>query len=503
MSRNRRFQFGKPYQLTDLKDGVFIDEPAIFVGKKDSDKERPTLCAVCGQPLGAEGYHSFFLMGLNGHGKDMMIGNGCIKDRIREKEIDIQGDSFMDTWNRVIAEFPKSGRWYGTFLHHCIAKPYVRNKKAAEKWDESIMKLPGVRYITKMIDDLRDEGWTLDAEKTLGCGNVDLLARHPEKGIIVFDWKSDLSFDNHAEYVEQVSRYMSEIGSTETQKITGYIIWVRDERREFVPYRETIKPIKQDKSHSSTPSSSIRCTLNIEMNGGQGIRRKKIIGYSQHRPYGEEVSFYIPPFEPWKYDHDFEYFEASPYREGDRMQPFNSSDAESGFRVNFICSKKRHSFDLTAYWKKTRPIRCLLGVYQGSTEFNPNFIIESLSQMDAERNEYAEFEVSEINNRLGTSAIAHATLIDDGTFVGTETEWLPEDLQEGMKIRFPCSDDHFAYRIKIETTPKPRKIKDSIKKIKADPQPSFLPKVQESPVEDVSPFLDDYLDLMMIEKGTY
>jgi hypothetical protein len=239
------------------------------------------------------------------------------------------------------------------------------------------------------------------------------------------------------------------------------------------------------------------------MNGGQGIRRKKIIGYSQHRPYGEEVSFYIPPFEPWKYDHDFEYFEASPYREGDRMQPFNSSDAESGFRVNFICSKKRHSFDLTAYWKKTRPIRCLLGVYQGSTEFNPNFIIESLSQMDAERNEYAEFEVSEINNRLGTSAIAHATLIDDGTFVGTKTEWLPEDLQEGMKIRFPCSDDHFAYRIKIETTPKPRKIKDSIKKIKADPQPSFLPKVQESPVEDVSPFLDDYLDLMMIEKGTY
>lgn len=47
MSRNRLFEFGRPYLLTDLKEGVFFNEPAICVGKKDSDMERPSLCAVC------------------------------------------------------------------------------------------------------------------------------------------------------------------------------------------------------------------------------------------------------------------------------------------------------------------------------------------------------------------------------------------------------------------------------------------------------------------------
>ena len=119
MSRRRLFHFGTPYLLTDQKEKMFDKEPAICVGKKDSDMERPTLCAVCGEPLGATGYYSFFLMGPNGRGKDMMIGTGCVRDRIVSEELDIRGVSFMDTWNRVIAEFPKSGRWYGTFLHHC------------------------------------------------------------------------------------------------------------------------------------------------------------------------------------------------------------------------------------------------------------------------------------------------------------------------------------------------------------------------------------------------
>ena len=46
MSYSRRFPWGRPYLLTDVKDGVFVDEPAVFIGKKDSDMERPTVCAV-------------------------------------------------------------------------------------------------------------------------------------------------------------------------------------------------------------------------------------------------------------------------------------------------------------------------------------------------------------------------------------------------------------------------------------------------------------------------
>lgn len=450
MTRNKRFEWGVPYLLTDLKDDVFLDEPAIYVGKKDSDMERPTLCAVCGQPLGAEGYHSFFLMGPNAHGIDMMIGNGCIKDRIDEKRIDIKHDRFMDTWNAVTSEFPYSGRWYGTFLHHHIAKPYVKDRSVSHKWNDSILGLPGVRYIMKTIDGLRDDGWALDAEVVLKCGNVDLLAKHPERGTIVFDWKSDLSFDNENSYVEQVSRYISELSEQGLQKIQGYIIWIKDEWMQPVLFKGII-PGTDAVSNHEAHCPSIKCTLSIEMDGGDGIDKKKITGYSRHHPYGNEVSFFIPPCEPTKYGYDFRYFDASPYREGEYSQPFDINDANKGFHVSFICSKKRRSFSMTAHWKRIGPLECILNVHHRFQNSERIFTICEWSKIDDEGNEYVEYELSEINKHLLGFTIEHATILNDGRFTGLKTEWDSEELDGNMIIHLPCIDERSDFNIIIET----------------------------------------------------
>jgi len=340
--------------LTDLKDGVFSDELAVCVGKHDSDRERPTICAVCGETLGASGYYSFCLRIPGGGIKDMMIGSGCIRDRIREKKLPYgKGPSPKSTLERLISEFPQSGRWYGTFLHHCIAKPYVRNKECAERWDESILNMPGVRCIMDTIDGLRDNGWSLDAEMVLDCGRVDLLATHPESGTLVFDWKSDDSTDNRDTYVEQINRYMAELHAAGFQRISGYIIWVKNGRKEYVPF-EGASDIGGVSPRQYVPSQRIKCTLTVEMNGGDKICRKTLTEYSHHRPFGDAVFFYIPPCTPRKSGYRFGSFEASPYREGEHPQWFNADDAKEGLRLNFICSKKRHRFTLTAEWREKR-----------------------------------------------------------------------------------------------------------------------------------------------------
>ena len=352
----RRFDWGRPYLLTDLKEGVFRNELGVCVYKHDADKEHPNMCAVCGETLGSKDYYTFCLKIPGGGTKDMMIGTGCIRDRIRGKEADVEiGYSPKETLDLATTEFPQSGRWYGTFLHHCIAKPYVRNKENAENWDETILKLPGVRYIMDTIDELRDSGWKLDAEMVLDCGNVDLLATHPEKGTIVFDWKSDLSFDNHEAYIKQINRYMAELYTAGWQKISGYILWVRDRKREYVPFKDVSEITGEIKPRQYVPSQRIKCTLTVDMDGGEKICSKTITEYSHHRTYGDEVFFYIPPCDPWRYGYVFDSFEASPYREEDRPQWFNASDAEEGLRLNFMCSKKRHKFTLTARWKE-RPV---------------------------------------------------------------------------------------------------------------------------------------------------
>lgn len=349
----RRFDWGKPYLLTDLKEGVFRNELGVCVYKHDADKEHPNMCAVCGETLGAKDYYTFCLKIPGGGTKDMMIGTGCIRDRIRGVEADVEiGHSPKETLDLATTEFPQSGRWYGTFLHHCIAKPYVRNKENAEKWDETILRLPGVRYIMETIDELRDDGWNLDAEMILDCGNVDLLATHPEKGTVVFDWKSDLSFDNHDAYIRQINRYMAELYTAGMPKISGYILWVRDRRREYVPFEDVPEITGEIKPRQYVPSQRFKCTLTVDMDGGEKICSKTITEYSHHRTYGDEVFFYIPPCDPWKYGYVFDSFEASPYREEDHPQWFNASDAEEGLRLNFMCTKKRHKFILTARWKE-------------------------------------------------------------------------------------------------------------------------------------------------------
>ena len=450
MSYSRRFDWGSPYLLTDIKDGVFKHEPAVFIGKKDADKERPTLCAVCGEPLGSKDYCSFFLLGPNGRGIDMMIGNGCIKERIREKEMGTKEANPRATLFKMVNKFPTSGRWYGTFLHHCIAKPYVRKKECAEHWDESILKLPGVQYIMDTIDNLRRDGWKLDSEMVLECGNVDLLATHPDGRAVVFDWKSDRSFDNHDAYVDQINRYMVELYAAGMQNIMGYIVWIMDKRLEPVRLIETSIGSYVNKNRAYVPSLPIKCSLTIEMDGGDGPRRKRITEYSHHRLYGDEVSFYIPPFEPYLADYDFKYFEVSPYREEECSQFFDMDDVAGGLHVSFICTKKRHAFKMIAHWKKHRPFRCMLC---GRSKDNDVVCIYTDSKIDDDGNDYAEFAVSEINKHLRNKIISHAVLIEEATNEG-RTEWGFDDLKDGMTIRIPCTGDRSRFMIEIETKSK-------------------------------------------------
>lgn len=463
MSRSRRFKWGESYLLTDMGGDVFHKEPAIYVGKKDSDMERPTICAVCGQPLGSEGYHTFFLMGPNGRGRDMMFGNVCIKDRIQEKHIGIQGENPRDTLERVTEIFPECGRWYGTFLHHSVAKPYVRDKEVMKKWNESILKLPGVRFILKTIDDLRDEGWELDAEKILECGNVDLLATHPEKGTLVFDWKSDISFLNKDAYIEQIHRYMSELSRAGIQKISGYILWIRNGEREYVSFNGISEPSNETSIRSRTHLQPIKCTLNIDMDGGEGIRKKKIVGYSIPGTTGDVVTFYIPPCEPFKEDYEFTHFEASPYNETDRWgQSFNKNDLENGFRVSFVCSKKRHTFTLTAHWNRVAPLKCSLEVYQNND--NGSFNLYASSEKDENGVEFVTFRMYDVNIRLGNREVSYLTLINEDLPVGTRSEWAFDDLSDHKSINIPCSDEHCNFKAIIETKPRRMIEKKSVKK---------------------------------------
>lgn len=489
MSRSNRFQWGRPYLLTDTKERVFDGEPAIYVGRHDSDKERPTICAVCGEPLGSKGYGSFFLMGPNGRGKDMMVGNGCLRDRIDEEEIPVEGTTFKETWERTTIKFPNCGRWYGTFLHHCIAKPYVRDRMVAEGWDESILRLPGVKYIMRIVDELREEGWSLDAEKVLECGRVDLLATHPEKGTVVFDWKSDKAFDSHETYMEQVGRYMAELSEKGMENVTGYIVWITKEKKERVPYRSTSSSANEGRTHKASRSEPIRCSLSIDMDGGEGIKWKSRKEHSHRRPYGDEVSFYIPRCMPSRHGYEFAYYEASPYREGDLPQWFTMEDAEAGFYVNFICSDKRRSFSIKACWKRTRPFECFLEAIQKTGWGQSSFYVNCMSKIDEAGNDYVDFDVSEINRRLGNAVLVHAKLVDTDMPAVTKDEWMSEDLQEGMAIRIPCTDGRSEFKIYIETKTKK---KESAAKPKQDVRSASVKDETKGPLplpDAIKPFV--------------
>lgn len=465
MVRNRRFNWGHVYLLTDLKDGVFVDEPAVCVGKKDCDENCPNMCAVCGQPLKSTNYSSFCMRGIDGHFLDVMIGSGCIKERIREKETDIYDRSPYGALIMAMGEFPTTGRWYGTFLHHCIAKPYVRNKKIIDCWDNSILKLPGVRYIIDTIDNLRDAGWSLDAEMRLDCGNIDLLAMHPDKGTIVYDWKSDLCFDNVEAYRNQINQYMFELNKAGYGKISGYILWIRDKRKEEVPFTGIQLESNCLDTRSKTHSFPIKCTLTIEMNGGTGIRKKKMTEYSHHRIYGDQVGFYIPLADLYKPGYELAYFEASPYRDGEREQLIADYEIEDGFWINFICSKKRHSFNLAVYWKKKRPYLCLVVLKKiVKDQCSTLAVFQSMSKINEEKKDYVELDVSEINHKLENSKITHAIFIDESGSV--KMEWGPKELQNGMKICIPLINECSNIELEIDTVTKPKKKKETISEIK-------------------------------------
>lgn len=448
---DRRFEWGKAYLLSDLKEGVFENEPAVYVGKHNSDMERPTMCAVCGEPLGAKSYSSFCMRDLSGRYLDVMIGGGCIRDRIEEKKLDIEiQKNPWATLNSIAIDFPQSGRWYGTFLHHGIAKPYVRNKSIADDWNDSILNLPGVRFIMAVIDSLRDNEYALDAEKHIECGNIDLLATHKEKGTIIFDWKSDLCFENTAAYIEQINRYMSELSAIGYRKISGYILWIRDERKERVPFRNLPRPDENLGSHVTAPPSHIGCTLDIDMAGGEGIEKKRFHGYSNTRPYGEEAFFFIPPFEPRRNGYEFVNLEASPYREGYDPQWFDLSDIEDGVKLSFICDKKRHSFYLRAEWRRIRPFECSLSIRFKDKPYTSIFVKGSSAE-EEDGTDCAVFEVSEIVRQLPEGKRAVRAMLLDEWDRETGTIWETDELQNGNTIKIPCIGDDTRFVMVLET----------------------------------------------------
>lgn len=477
MSNSRRFQWGAAYILTDIKDQVLIDEPAVYVGRKDSNMERPAMCAVCGEPLGATGYTTFCFMGPK-RKIDMMIGNGCIRDRIKERKIEISGKSPYETLDVIASDLPQTGRWYGTFLHHHIAKPYVKNKKNAEKWNESILNLPGVRYIINIIDELRNDGWNLDAEKRLNCGNVDLLATHVEKGTCVFDWKSDLFFDNHDAYIRQVKDYMFELHKSGYNNICGYILWVRDEKKEHIAYSDNDVCTEKNVNHLKGSSQSIKCTLKIDMNGGHGIEEKTISGMSQHRIYGDEASFYIHSCNLSKYGYDLNYLEASPYRDGGREQFFDYNDASKGFWINFICSKERRLFTLTAFWKKIRPYNCRIDICrERNGRISTIDSIYAVSEIDDEDRDCINIGISKIKDILKNAMVKHISLIDEDDRT-TKIEWDSDTLRDETHIHIPDINgkDHFLLLIETAEIQKNNNISLRQRKLPTDIKMQISPE---------------------------
>lgn len=480
------FDWGKSYLLTDRKELVFENEPAVCVGKHDSDSERPTVCAVCGEPLRSKDYYCFHMMGPKGYGYDMMIGGGCIRERIKATKLDIEREhSPMETLKKLIIKFPQSGRWYGTFLHHCIAKPYVRDRKIAERWDESVLKLPGVRFIMSTIDSLLAEGWNLDAEMHLDCGNVDLLATHAEKGTLVFDWKSDLCFSNKEAYVAQINRYMAELYTDGHQNISGYILWVRNGNKEYVPFRDVPEIFVETKPHVYVPSPRIKCTLKIDLGGGEGIAKKSITEYCYHRKYGDEVFFFIPSCQPKKHGYKFANFEASPYREDEHPQYFDVNDAEEGLRLTFICTKKRRTFYLKAEWNRIRPFNCTMWInVNNGSRFHS---IVSKSVLGEDGKDYAEFDTAEISRKIPNILTAKYITMPEGGNIPKETVWKKEDLAGRKKIRIPCDGDETTFSIYAET-----------EKEKVEKQNIAKPKsIQKNePSEPLSDAWNDYFELL-------
>lgn len=415
---------------------------------------------MCGQPIGAEGYHTFYLGLPDGKGRDMMIGSGCVRDRIRAEEVDAPGEGFMDIWHSVQGKFPTSGSWYGTFLHHCIAKPYVRDSSVAKRWDESVLGLPGARYVMGLIDQLRDEGYALDAEVSLDCGQVDLLATHPEKGDVVFDWKSDVRFDNHGEYVAQVSRYLSELRDSGHGDIMGYIVWVRDGRLEPVVLSESETHGEETPTERRAPSAPVSCSLTVDLDGGEGVRGIRRTAQSRRRAYGDEVSFYFQPGRPEKTGYEFLSYEASPYRVGGALQAFDGSDADGGFSVSFICSEKRRAFRISAQWKKVRPAKCRLLVFSEYME----------CELSARPLEYTddggvvEFDVDEINGLLG-GRVTYARIEGDLETEGAKKRRSEDELHPGMKIRLPFTDESTTFMMTVRAKRAERKT------IRKDPAP--------------------------------
>ncbi|MBO4348990.1 MAG: hypothetical protein J5812_05405 [Candidatus Methanomethylophilaceae archaeon] len=88
-----------------------------------------------------------------------------------------------------------------------------------------------------------------------------------------------------------------------------------------------------------------------------------------------------------------------------------------------------------------------------------------MSRIDEAGNDYVDFDVSEINRRLGNAVLVHAKLVDTDMPVGTKDEWMSEDLQEGMAIRIPCTDGRSEFKMCIETKTKK---KESAAKPKQD-----------------------------------
>ena len=237
-----------------------------------------------------------------------------------------------------------------------------------------------------------------------------------------------------------------------------------------MPYDGHQTVIRNGRGGRNEASTKTRCTLRIDMNGGEGVRRKNLtIETPDFRP--EIATFYVKPSKPSKHNYEFDCFEAPPCREGDRPQYFSREDAEKGFHVSFVCSKKRRSFVLTAKWKIIRPFVCSLKVTQRTDWGDMSFLVSSFSKIDDNGEDYVEFDVSEINGRLYKGTIVHASLVDCVMPAGNRSEWSSEDLQEGMKMRMPCIGERSEFTILVET--KAAKIVESKAKNEKDSKTQY------------------------------
>lgn len=442
----------------------------MYLGRFDSTNDVPSICAMCGEPLIGERYH-LFRFGINStEHHDMMFGHGCMKNRIIAFPLNLVSNSDENVWVQLYERFPNAGRWYGTFIHHHIAKPYSQNQSIKEKWSENLLELPGVRCIISTIDCLINEGYSLHAEMKLESGIADLVCIRDDS-IVVIDWKTDIDTENLETHKKQISNYMLDLcNDNRSTPVRGYICYIREGKAE--PVHITSSELLGLTPHENVDVNDdgsiieigepVECKLTIDMDGGEGVRRKIRKETETIKRYGTEVTFWVRAYNPYKEGYEFQCFKCDPYRAGQCERYFYMEDLKKAIPISFITGKRRHTFRMKAVWKKVRSTYCCYLKVPITDKINETLFSKSCIEDETDS---VNFSINDILSICLNSDVECLTVVSENPSDNMILKWTSDELKELEYITIPCSEDNNSFRANVLFLKKRDIQSDSTKKV--------------------------------------